>query len=170
MPTPTYDLIASNVLSSSAASVTFSSIPSTYRDLVVVIRASVASSTYGWPLLQFNNDSSTNYRYVETYGASSSTYAATSGSNGVVAINGGNPPMTTTDIALVIYQIMDYTASKKKTVLTRTDSPGVLAGMSQTTWENTATISSIKIVPTNGGTAGSTFNSGGTFYLYGIVS
>ena len=38
MATPTYDLIASNVLTSSAASVTFSSIPATYRDLVLVGR------------------------------------------------------------------------------------------------------------------------------------
>jgi hypothetical protein len=37
MPTPTYDLIESTALGSSASSITFSSIPSTYRDLVLVI-------------------------------------------------------------------------------------------------------------------------------------
>ena len=43
MPTSTYDLIASNVLGSSASSIEFASISSSYRDLVIVVTATNSS-------------------------------------------------------------------------------------------------------------------------------
>ena len=60
----TYTLISSNVLGSSAASVTFSAIPSTYTDLVV--RASVNQSGGG-----------TQYLYITYNGNTSSVYSNT---------------------------------------------------------------------------------------------
>ena len=56
----TYTLISSNVLASSAASVTFSAIPSTYTDLVV--RASVRSDQTNPDLMwRINNNTSSIY-------------------------------------------------------------------------------------------------------------
>ena len=59
MPTSTYDLIASNVLTSSASNIEFTSIPSTYRDLVIVMTVTADSASFG--RMRFNNNSGSNY-------------------------------------------------------------------------------------------------------------
>ena len=67
----TYTLISSNVLSSSAASITFSSIPATYTDLV--LRCSTrtdASATQSAIKIYFNNiTTDTSATYIEGNGA-----------------------------------------------------------------------------------------------------
>jgi hypothetical protein len=66
----TYTLISSNILSSSAASVTFSSIPATYTDLVV--RYSMRKNdTNNGPinvLVRFNGSSAANYSQTTVLG------------------------------------------------------------------------------------------------------
>ena len=67
----TYELIASQVLGSDAATVTFSDIPGTYTDLLVVISArSARSANYGDGLQLSFNASTSNYSkrslYVDT--------------------------------------------------------------------------------------------------------
>jgi len=56
----TYTLIASNTLSSAAASVTFSAIPGTYTDLVVRMTARSTYTTSNWDFykITFNNNTS----------------------------------------------------------------------------------------------------------------
>jgi hypothetical protein len=57
--------IASTTLGSAAASVTFNSIPATYKNLVVVALAKSAPATnFEDILLRFNNDSGTNYANI----------------------------------------------------------------------------------------------------------
>ena len=71
----TYTLISSNVLASSAASVTFSAIPSTYTDLVV--RASVRTDQTNPDLMwRINNNTSSIYSdtQLEGDGASALSY------------------------------------------------------------------------------------------------
>jgi hypothetical protein len=65
MPTPTYVAIAKTVLSSNQAEITFSSIPSTYTDLVVLVSARSASggSTSDNVALRLNG-STTTYSYT----------------------------------------------------------------------------------------------------------
>jgi hypothetical protein len=61
---PTYELIASNTLSSAAASVTFSSIPATYTDLLLKIsaRSSDSGGAFGRTCtIRVNSDSGSNY-------------------------------------------------------------------------------------------------------------
>ena len=65
----TYTLISSNTLTSSAASVTFSSIPATYTDLVLRISArSDRVSTTDRLRLTFNSDTATNYSNITLVG------------------------------------------------------------------------------------------------------
>lgn len=161
MPTPTYDLIASNVLSSAASSVTFSSIPATYRDLVLVIQNSVSSDSYLF--YRINGDTGSNYPAVYMGGNGSSTYSSTNNfSYADLAFGIG-----TAEGATVISHFMDYSATDKhKTILSRTNkaSAGVAAGAHR--WANTSAITTILITQTGFGN----FASGSTFYLYGIVS
>lgn len=159
MPTPTYDLIASNVLTSSASSVTFSSIPATYRDLVLVVRGTTAASV--GERVQFNGDTtSSNYSFVTAFGSGASA-SSQSGTNAWLAYN-----LTAGDGLLSIVQIMDYSATDKhKTSLHRGNSSVQGVEMMAQRWANTAAINQVTVLAVS-----TTWNSGSTFYLYGIVS
>jgi hypothetical protein len=156
--TPTYDLIASNVLTSPAASVTFSSIPATYRDLVVVINGDSGNIAPDL-LLEFNGDTTNaNYSYVYMQGSGSATFSLSGSTRYVNTLFESN---------LVISQIMDYSATNKhKTTITRSNSPedtswGV--GATASRWANTSAINSVRVI-----SDGANFTAGYTFYIYGI--
>lgn len=60
------------VTSGSQASVTFSSFPSSYRDLIIVVRGRGTASQYDDAIvLQFNGDSGSNYDYIQAFLATS---------------------------------------------------------------------------------------------------
>ena len=167
----TYTLISSNVLSSSAASVTFSAIPSTYTDLVLRVSA---RSTYGYPRdycqIQFNGSTSTLYSHTMLEGFDGSAISERGNGNSEITQFGvpGNTTTANTFGSLEIY-IPNYTASINKTVsisgVTENNSTTgaetkALAGL----WRNTATITSILFASTNA----SSLVAGSSFYLYGI--
>ena len=167
MPTPTYDLIASNVLSSATSSVTFSSIPATYRDLVLVARPLAPASSYFVMGLRFNGDTGSNYNRVSMAGSGS---AASSSSQ----VNETNAPLGYLVAVfpgfnnVTIAQIMDYSATDKhKTVLTRANTPEDYVEALATRWASTSAIDSVTVMRREGS---ADFPSGSTFYLYGIVS
>lgn len=163
----TYELISSNVLSTTAASVTFSSIPATYTDLV--LRLSVRSDrAFNIDTLTFTLNTSTanlSNRYVWGTGS-----AAASGSNTTnstwVRIDAATAASNT--FSNVEFYIPSYTASQNKPFSsffamednTTTAYVGATAGL----WSNTAALTSIQI----GLTDGPNFVSGSSFYLYGI--
>jgi hypothetical protein len=168
----TYTLISSNVLASSAASVTFSAIPSTYTDLVLRLSVrSSASSTTEYMLMQFNSITS-GYSETTLY-ANSTPTPASWGQTGLSTIGGSQFFIITADTATastfanVEYYIPSYTVSQNKPVSgmtapennTTNRVPRVIAGL----MSNTATISGITFTL---GT--SNFMSGSSFYLYGI--
>ena len=159
MPTSTYDLIASNVLTSSASSVTFSSIPATYRDLVLVV--TLVASTNSTALVRFNSDSGSNYSYVRMQGNGSTATSASGSSLTSLWEQGAdeNPNQ-------YLLQIMDYSATDKhKTVLTRHNRPAAAVWGLASRWANNSAITSISFAAASG-----TYNSGSSWYLYGIVS
>ena len=159
MPTPTYTALANITLGSSASSVTFSSIPATYRDLVLVSTNSMTTSASLF--VRFNNDTGANYTTARMYNSAggatpvSDTYAP--------AEIGYN---TTTNMGIA--NIMDYSATDKhKTYLTRwgnADGTNYVQAYAAR-WANTAAITTVNIAPSTGQIA-----SGSTFALYGIAS
>lgn len=160
MPTPTHELIASSVLSADAVSVTFSSIPQTYRDLVLVADGSIEAGYAPDILLYFNNDTGANYNFILTYGTGTDAYSfALSGAR----IAGWQEKSS------LIANIMDYRASKHKTTITRYNTNQTSYGVGATAmrWANTSAITSLKI---EASTNPADFKVGSTFYLYGIVS
>ena len=161
MPTPTYDLIASNVLGSSAASVTFSSIPATYRDLIVVCTIT-GSGGNGWFLLTFNSDTGSNYSRVNASGNGSTTASNTNTGTSIdIGYMGG---FGTTNPCTTIIQALDYSATNKhKTCLIRQDNASQATEMAAGRWASTSAINSLTLT-----TAVQQFASGSTFYLYGI--
>ena len=154
MATPTYELIETTTLTSSASSVTFSSITQDYRDLVLV--ADNSQNTNIVIEAQFNNDTGTNYYGVEMLGTGSSASSGTrTGGEFDFRILGG----------FHIVQIMDYSATDKdKTSLQRYNSDSTV-GAQALRWDNTAAITEIDL-----NAAGGSFAVGTTFSLYGIAS
>jgi len=71
MATPTYDLIDSYTASSTVTSFSFTSIPSAYRDLVLVLQPNWQSQ--GWQMrMTINNDSASTYASITASGQGSS--------------------------------------------------------------------------------------------------
>jgi hypothetical protein len=168
----TYTLISSNVLASSAASVTFSAIPATYTDLVLRISArSSASATTATLLMQFNSITS-GYSETNLYannanspGSTQGSSLSTIGSSGFFIITADTATAST--FSNVEYYIPSYTVSQNKPVsgITTPENnatayvPRVMAAL----MSNTATISGVTFTLGAGD-----FMSGSSFYLYGI--
>ena len=167
----TYTLISSNVLSSSAASVTFSSISSTYTDLVLRISPRSSISQVDWNFIMTINGTSANYSDTIIY-ANPTTVSSGADANQTNLIIQGIPGAsgTANTFGSVEIYIPSYTASQNKPLsaiaMTENNSASftlgdqVYAGL----WRNTAAITSIAF---SAGGANS-FVSGSSFYLYGI--
>jgi hypothetical protein len=168
----TYTLISSNVLASSAASVTFSAIPATYTDLVVrwSSRADNASAANtNW--VELNADTSGNYSYAYIQGGGS---AGVSSAYGVAeaALYAGRQDAanaTANTFGSAEMYVPSYTVNQKKPISMDSrqedNSTEGFAMATATLWQGTAAITSIKIRPNAGG---QNFVSGSSFYLYGI--
>jgi len=159
MPTPTYTPLATVTLGSTASSVTFSSIPATYRDLILIIegkKASTARDVY----VTFNDDTNnSNYPRVLMYGTGSS---AASAANNYRGIGNASPAGVVNRI-----QIMDYSATDKHTTsLVRWDDAGSNTVAVAGRWANTAAINKIQLSLDDA----SNFSSGSTFNLFGVIA
>lgn len=147
-------------LSSSASSVTFSSIDQSYRDLVLITET-IGTGTNVNAYHRFNSDAGTNYNYVFMTGGGS-TYSSGSGTSS--EFYGANA--STTEKGFARHQILDYSATDKhKTVLTvRTSKQADIMALAQR-WANTSAVSSLSIIASS-----LEFAAGSTFYLYGVAS
>jgi hypothetical protein len=165
MPTPTYTPLANITLGSAAASVTFSSINQSYRDLVLVsnLQASAANTLY----LRFNA-STTTYSWVGAIGSSGGATSITSASANGALVGASTIGLPTGAIqATSVAQIMDYTATDKhKTVLARYGNSSNEVDMFTSRWGNTAAITSVQVIVLPSGN----LSTGSTFSLYGIVA
>lgn len=162
--TATYSLIASNVLGSNATSVTFSSIPATFTDLVLVINAKNDTLTNNE--IRFNGDTATNYSITALYG-NGSTAASTRETNNAYGSIDMNAYMGTSDFSYNnIIQIMDYAnTTTYKTYLTRANSVSYGLDAIVGLWRSTAAINSLSILTTTGTR---NYITGSSFRLYGI--
>jgi hypothetical protein len=168
----TYTLISSNVLTASAASVTFSSIPATYTDLV--LRISARSSTFQQAVdVTFNGDtpaSGTSYSFVYLRGNGSAASSSLTGSTSSVNVVGGQDQSnyTANTFSNFEFYIPNYNSTSNKPVSSFTAAENNNA----TTWfintvaglyRNATALTSILLTPTSGN-----FASTSSFYLYGI--
>lgn len=164
----TYTLIAAQTLSSTAASVTFSSIPATYDDLV--LRTSIRTASAGLSTeITFNGVAGNSYSNTAIYvtGGSPTRVDSTNRAN-ILAYFMDNPTNTVNTFSSSEIYIPGYRVARNKPVYitanpednaTSTYSTSHEAGL----WRNTAAITSITLT---GG--GGSYATGSTFYLYGI--
>jgi hypothetical protein len=175
MPTPTYVPLATVTLGSSASSVTFSSIPATYRDLVIVAngRTSYTSDSDDSISLRFNADTGSNYSQVFALGYSAGTFSTAYTGNRMGVFAFAASASGNTNFGVATANIMDYSATDKhKTVLGRGNNPpDSSVTMSAARWADTAAITSILLTPDRflqG--ASSAFVAGCTFNLFGVIA
>jgi len=167
----TYTLISSNVLSSSAASVTFSSIPSTYTDLVLKIsgRTNDNVNPQGSIRLLINGSTSSVYSFTRLTGNGSTTASYTSGSGTELYFNFGlsTSQSTSNTFGNAEIYIPSYTANQNKPMggfqAMETNSSTAFMGITAGLTRITSAITTIEVT-TNAGS----FVSGSSFYLYGI--
>ena len=157
----TYDAIATTTLSSTTHSFTFSSIPQTYTDLILVQQGSITVAN-GDAVLQFNGDAANNYSRTYIYGSGSS---AGYGRN--APIDAAYGTYWNTNPCNAIWHIMNYSSTSVfKAILTRNNSvttPTTYTGVG--TWRSTSAITSIACIVAEWN---KDWVSGTTFTLYGI--
>lgn len=157
----TYTPIASITLGAATSSVTFSSIPQTYTDLIVIFNGRTDGDEN--TNLQFNSDTTNNYSVTALYGNGStvtSNRQSNTGSIGLGGISSGSDEQGT-----VIVQIMNYAnTTTNKTVISRANNSTYVqlrVGMRR----STEAVSAMTIRADS-----TTFLSGTTFNLYGILA
>ena len=169
----TYTLISSQTLASSATSVTFSTIPSTYTDLCLKFstRSSTSANTNGLTLTV--NSSTSSYSETHLYGNPYADPTPFSGRNNLAPsaeLLGYSPGSLATANTFgngEIY-IPNYAGSTNKVYgsnsVTENNSQQSVVWVEAGLWSNTSAITSITI----GDYGGGNLVSGSTFYLYGI--
>ena len=166
-----YESIATTTVGAGgASSVTFSSIPSTYKHLQIrmIARAGGATAADTDIKMQFNSDTAANYSQHYLYG--SGTAAAASGSANTAYAQGGDVVLggiAANIFSAGIIDILDYADTNKyKTsrVLTGFDANGSgYVWFESGNWRSTSAISSIVLTPFS-----STFSQYSSFALYGV--
>jgi hypothetical protein len=166
--TPTSDFysIQSNVLGSSSSTITFNSVPSTYRHLQLRVWAS--SSTLNADIYVYLNNESSSANYQTIYwgsngsnvpgGAQSATPGAYLGLNATAS---GYPWAATMNI----YDYKNTNAWKSMITNSGSDRNDTSTGTLYhhgSIWKNTSAVSRVDVV-----VAGATFVAGSVFALYG---
>ena len=158
----TYQAISTTTLTSAQSSYAFSSIPSTYTDLVLITQHTCATGSNNQLVLRPNSDSSALYsRTLLTGDGTSASSARYPGEDGVYVSYVGN----NTDLTISTNYFLNYSnTTTYKSVLTRSNAANIPRA-EVTLWRSTSAISSLLVLPYSG-----TFATGSTFTLYGISS
>ena len=163
----TYTLISSNVLSSSAASVTFSSIPATYTDLVVRWSARCSTTTENVDIQL--NAASTSYSItqVDGYGSSGTASSRSTTDPGIRVYGMTQSGDTANTFGSAEFYLPNYAGSTNKPnstfAVTETNATQALIQAVAGLRSNTDAVTSLKLQTGSGN-----FVSGSSFYLYGI--
>lgn len=167
-----YESIATvTVGSGGAASVEFTSIPSTYTHLQIraIVRTNYTGANSDGLKINFNNDTGNNYSWHQVGGNGSVAFAQAGSTTGTIYTPYIASNSTGSNIfGASIIDILDYAnTNKNKTLrnLTGIDNNGNGLMMSGSgLWQNTNAITSIKFLQWDG----TSFNQHSHFALYGI--
>jgi hypothetical protein len=162
----TYEPISTITLSSVSASVTLSSIPNTYTDIVIV--ASIFATDPGTnTLMRINGDTGSNYSMTSLSGLTTAVSGRQSSVVGILWSVGSLGSANSTNPGPQVIQINNYAnTTTNKTILSR---HGLVGSTYNGTaaqvglWRNTSAINSF-----NWYVQGGNFDVGSTFTVYGI--
>jgi hypothetical protein len=161
--TSTYEKIASTTLGSTASTVTFSSIPATYTDLVLISNVK-ASGGNCYPYIRLNSDTGTNYSYTYMSGTGSSALSGRASNTAVNFMYGYSYATTANNNFNSLIQVMNYSnTTTNKTMLSRSNNAENSSDTGVGLWRNTAAVTTVTMVGNS-----NDFAAGSTFTLYGI--
>jgi hypothetical protein len=161
----TYTPIATYTAPSAQASYTFTSIPNTYTDLILIADSLVDGGGGAQILIRVNGDTGTNYSRTVLDGSGSS---ASSVKDSTIAYfsTGYQAYMTTARGFNCIAHFMNYSnTNTKKPILVRCGNANTGLDASIGLWRSNSAITSILVYP-----SGNNFATGSTFTLYGIAA
>jgi hypothetical protein len=164
-----FELIETQLISSTTSSLTFSSIPGTYKHLQVrTTGRTTDASDFGGVAYRFNGDTGSNYTYhiLDGDGSSVTSSSGTSQNMGLFGLVHGNTSPASS-FGAVITDILDYANSNKyKTVrsLSGRRATGANVRLVSSAWLSTSAVTSLTILDNVGGS----FVAGTRFSLYGI--
>lgn len=165
MPLPsTMTPIATNTLTSNAASVTFNNIPQSYTDLVLVFNPRGSNDVESDINIRFNSDSASNYSVTRMYGQVSTAGSdkTTSSTDLNIGRQGGSL------FAINMINIMSYSNSSIfKSVIARYGHATSGSSITVETiglWRSTSAITSITLIQTGA----QSYKTDSSFTLYGI--
>jgi len=157
----TYTELLKTTVGTATNSVTLSSIPQTYTDLVLVCNFinTIGQTDHG---VRFNGDSASNYSRTQLYGTGS-----VAGSNrGTNETSMNFLGYIGTSWGVSIMQIMNYSnTTTYKTALNRANGASDQVVAAVGLWRDTSAITSLNIIASGGN-----FAVGSTFSLYGIAN
>jgi hypothetical protein len=162
----TYTPIATTTLGSDSASITFSSISSSYTDIIVVGRMVANTSGNNNVRMRFNGDSNNNYSLTWLFGDGSS--AGSTRNTNFNGITLSYPNSTDTINPEFIVQVQNYSNSTTyKTALVRNFWAGTNGAASTQVglWRDTSAINQISFHTTN-----TNLGAGMMISLYGIAA
>jgi hypothetical protein len=162
----TYEAIATTTLGSATATVTLTSIPATYTDLRLVIsntnHSFVGTGRVYDTVLQFNNDTATNYSSTNVLGNGVTATSTISSNQSALQIHWSR---ASDDPGLMTFDIMNYSnTTTYKTTVYRTSTGNATAAAYVGLWRSTAAISEIDVTIS----ATYTISAGTVISLYGI--
>jgi hypothetical protein len=161
----TYEAIATNTVSgSTTSSVTFSSIPATWTDLLLVGDLKGKNQTL-LPSIRLNGDTGTNYSTTKLHGNGASAASNSSGANAPYMLEPSVAVVISTAAPALFYAcIMSYAnTSVNKTGLAMHSAPETGVERSVGMWRSTNAVTSLTIHMISG-----TLAANSTFSLYGI--
>jgi len=164
---PTFTLIQPAVVvgAGGAATISFSSIPSTYTDLVLITSLRKSATGANVVLMQFNGSSSNfTQRYIDGNGSSTTSASNTSGWAGLII----GTDYTANTFANNSVYVTNYAGSTNKSYsldqVTENNATASYVGLVAGLWSNSAAINSITLTPADS----SNFVQYSTAYLYGV--
>jgi hypothetical protein len=166
----TYEPIATTTLGSAAASITFSSIPSTYTDLRLVLTGKCihTSPAQGTIIATFNADTGSNYSYTWLRGNGSAASSALASNLTGQRLWFGADTAISNFASLATLDIFSYAGSTFKTMLHEHSNDDTTAaftvGRRVLLWRSTSAITSIEL----SNLSFTDFAAGTTATLYGI--
>jgi hypothetical protein len=159
----TYEAISTTTISSSTATITLSSIPATYTDLILITTAKISGTADMW--IRVNGDSGSNYQYAVLTGDGSSTGAPKGSGQSQGLLTDWNGTPTTDNTHLAICQFNNYSTTVHfKNVISRANR--VVSGVDfiVSTWRSTDAITSLTLRFSGA----QTFDADTVVSLYGI--
>jgi len=157
----TYVPISTQILGNTSTTITFNNIPQIYTDLVFVYSGVTNATTD--ILVTFNGDTGANYSRSFMEAGGGGNVGSGRNSNNNAAYLGYVPSSTTAQ--LTTWNIMNYKNTNAYKSVIHRYTINAISGLADISWQSTAAITSFTLTA-----SASTFNSGATFNLYGIVS